>query len=221
MFGKAATPFYYIIVLLQLTAISPWLIKHRKNWMYFITPMYLVLIYTYNIIIGSMPYLYETVFPAWFFFYILGMDCRSGKLDRLIEKVKGYWIVVALLLSICEAYILKAIGCADGFVVTQIKFSSFLYAATICLLLQKAKHHVEINVVTLIGDYSYGIFYCHILVLVFVRKMIQAFALDRVWLVHFGLCFVLTAIGSGIAICLARYILNKIKCEKIITLIGF
>ena len=32
--GKAAAPFYYIITMLQLTVISPWLIKHRKNGMY-------------------------------------------------------------------------------------------------------------------------------------------------------------------------------------------
>lgn len=42
-----------------------------------------------------MPLFYETLFPAWFVFYILVMDVREGKLDGV--KVKGWMIGLALV----------------------------------------------------------------------------------------------------------------------------
>lgn len=220
--GKAATPFYYIVVMLQLTVITPWLIKHRRNWMYLVTPAYLVVIYTYNIVSGSMLRLYETFFPAWFFFYILGMDCRSGKCDRLIDKVNGSWVVAALSLSIGEAYGLRVVGCADGFVYSQIKFSSFLYAAVIALWLQKKETtDVKSNALSIIGDYSYGIFYCHILVLWIIRKVVQMMNLNSFWIINFGLCLTMTAVVSIMIVWTVRTIMKKIKCERILPMIGF
>ena len=158
IFGKAATPFYYIIVMIQLTIITPWLIRHRKKWMYLVTPAYLVIIYTYNIVTGTVPLLYETLFPSWLFFYLLGMDCRSRNNEKLIEKINGYWINIALFISIAEAFILKMFGCADGFVTSQIKFGSFMYVAALALWLLKKNNESRSNILSITGDYSYGIF---------------------------------------------------------------
>lgn len=85
--GKSAAPLYYILVLLQLTLLTPYLIRSRKNWMYLITPIFLICLYIYNITTGNMPIFYETLFPAWFIFYMLGMDVRERKFKRY--KVKG------------------------------------------------------------------------------------------------------------------------------------
>lgn len=57
--GKSATPFYYIVVLMQLTMITPWLVKivkqngiiNRILWL--VTPLYLVYLYTWNCIVGT------------------------------------------------------------------------------------------------------------------------------------------------------------------------
>lgn len=38
-----------------------------------LTPLYLVYLYTWNCIVGTSPRLYETLFPAWFGFYYLGI----------------------------------------------------------------------------------------------------------------------------------------------------
>lgn len=73
--GKSATPFYYIVVLIQLTVITPWLVKIVKEKSYIskalwlVTPTYLLYVYAWNVITGTSPYLYETLFPAWFGFY--------------------------------------------------------------------------------------------------------------------------------------------------------
>ena len=82
--GKAATPFYYIVVLIQLTVITPWLVnvvkdsKTIKNFLWLITPCYLLYIYVWNLTTGYSPRLYETLFPAWFGFYYLGINVRCG-----------------------------------------------------------------------------------------------------------------------------------------------
>lgn len=125
--GKAATPFYYIVVLVQLTLLTPWLVRMKnRRWLYMVTPIYLVILYIYNLATGSMPRLYETVFPAWFSFYVLGLDCRSGKWVNVCRRAKNWWIAAVLGLSIIEAFVLLRAGCAIGFVSSQIRFGSFL-----------------------------------------------------------------------------------------------
>ncbi len=222
--GKAATPFYYIVVMLQLTIITPWLVRHRKKWVYLITPVYLVIIYTYNIVTGTVPLLYETLFPAWFFFYLFGMDCRSGNIGigKWMKRINIYWVVIALLISIAEAFILKAVGCADGFVTSQIKCGSFLYAAALALWLWKKKNEFRRkNILSITGDYSYGIFYCHMLILWIVRKVIELVGLNNIWVLNFGLCFILTAVGSFVFVWIVRSLAHKLKCDKVLMLIGF
>lgn len=54
--GKASAPFYYIVVLIQLTFLTPWLARIIKKKsivsriLWFITPGYLVFIYAWNFI---------------------------------------------------------------------------------------------------------------------------------------------------------------------------
>lgn len=219
--GKAATPFYYIVVMIQLTIITPWLVRRRKKRMYLITPAYLVIIYTYNIVTGTVPLLYETLFPAWFFFYLLGMDCRSGNIGKWIKKIKIYRVVIALLVSIAEAFILKTVECADEFVTSQIKLGSFLYVAALALWLLKKKIEPKRNILSITGDYSYGIFYCHMLILWGVRKAIELVGLSKIWLLNLGLCFIMTAIGSFVFVWLVRNLAHKLGCAKVLIVIGF
>jgi peptidoglycan/LPS O-acetylase OafA/YrhL len=216
--GKAAAPFYYIIVLMQLTIITPWLIRNRKNYLYLLSPAYLVVLYGYNIVTGHTPLFYETLFPAWFFFYILGMDCRSGKLDRVIRMSNIGWIVIALCLSIVEAFGLLNLGCSDGFAVSQIKFSSFFYAAVIALWLQKKEKRVGQNILSAIGDYSYGIFYFHMLVVWVMSKVLRMVGLDKIWIVAFGITFIVVVCCSTITVGTTRRI---IKNDKLLRAIGF
>lgn len=219
--GKAVAPFYYIIVMLQLTVITPWLVKHRRGWMYLITPVYLVAIYIYNIVCGTTPLFYETLFPAWFFFYIFGMDCRNGKWDRLISKISFSWIFWGLGFSFVETAVLKSFGCVDGFIVSQIRFCSFLFATVVILLLLKKEKNMKKNIITIIGDCSYGIFYSHMLIMWIVRKGIEIVGLNNNWLVFFGLCFIFTALGSLAFVKIVQIIAQKIKCKKILAVIGF
>lgn len=219
--GQAATPFYYIVVLMQLTLLTPCLVNHRKSWMSLITPAYLIFIYVYNIAAGRTPLLYETLFPAWFFFYLMGMDCKAGKFDKMIEKVNVGWIIAALMLSLVEAFVILKLGCADGFASSQIKISSFLYAAIIALWLQKKEKSVEKNCMYTVGDLSYGIFYVHMLILWLVRKILDVIKMNEIWIIYFGLTFIFTSILSVAWIFVIKKTAKKLKCERLMKYIGF
>ena len=77
------------------------------------------------------------------------------------------------------------------------------------------------NILSITGDYSYGIFYCHMLILLVIRKIIELTGLNNIWILNFGLCFILTIICSITLVWLVKSIVHKLKCEKALILIGF
>lgn len=214
--GKSATPFYYIIVLMQLTVMTPWLVKQNgivSRVLWLVTPVYLVYLYTWNYIVGTSPRLYETLFPAWFGFYYLGIQVRCGwKL-----KCSGYAVTGALALSCIEAVGLRAAGFDIGFYTSQITAGSFLYSvAMIGWFLKKSENgHGDSNLLTKIGDCSYGIFYIHMAVLMLVGRIIKC----ENWYAYLVLRFVLTAFISYIIVNIGQMILKNHK--KLLRYIGF
>lgn len=217
--GKSATPFYYIVVLVQLTVITPWLVKIVKRngiisrILWLVTPFYLVCLYIWNYIVGTSPRLYETLFPAWFGFYYLGIQVHCEK------KVNsnGYVVAGTLLLSCIEAIGLRAAGFDIGFYISQITVGSFLYSvAMIGWLLKKSENnHGDYNLLTKIGDCSYGIFYIHMAVLMIVSRFIKC----ENWYAYWILRFVLTAAISYIMVYIGQIVLKKHK--KLLRYIGF
>ena len=212
--GKATAPLYYILVLIQLTLLTP-LLKKRNKWLCLITPMYLIFLYAYNITTGNMPRFYETVFPAWFVFYILGMDARTGKLKKI--RVKGWMIALALVASCVECYALMKIGCSSGFACSQIRFTPFIYTALIAMCLSQNVKDVKENILSKIGDCSFGIFFSHMLFLWVISKGLSVIGVD-VWIVKWVLCFVLTAVTSFAFVLVVRKIFEG---KKILRYIGF
>ena len=59
--GKSAVPFYYIVVLVQLTLLTPWIVHIiKKNnavskILWLITPAYLLYVYSWNYVVGASP----------------------------------------------------------------------------------------------------------------------------------------------------------------------
>ena len=217
--GKSATPFYYIVVLVQLTLITPWLVKIVKHngiisrILWLVTPLYLMYLYAWNYIVGISPRLYETLFPAWFGFYYLGIHVRCGR--KL--KCNGYAAAGALALSCVEAVGLKAVGFDIGFYTSQITVGSFLYSVTIIgWLLKKSENNRRgCRLLSKIGDCSYGIFYIHMAVLMIVGRFIKC----ENWYAYWILRFVLTASISYIIVHIGQVILKNHK--KLLRYIGF
>lgn len=217
--GKSATPFYYIIVLMQLTMMTPWLVKIVKQngifsrILWLVTPVYLVYLYTWNYIVGTSPRLYETLFPAWFGFYYLGIQVRCGwKL-----KGNGYAVAATLLLSCVEAVGLRAAEFDIGFYTSQITAGSFLYSvAMIGWFLKKNENSCRgCRLLSKIGDCSYGIFYIHMAVLMLVGRIIKC----ENWYAYWVLRFVLTSFISYIVVRLTQMTLKNHK--KLLRDIGF
>lgn len=170
-------------------------------------------LYTWNYIVGASPRLYETLFPAWFGFYYLGIQVRCG------WKLKGNGFVVAatLLLSCVEAIGLRATGLDIGFYTSQITAGSFLYSfAMIGWLLKKNESNCSIcRLLSKIGDCSYGIFYIHMAVLMIVGRIIQS----ENWYIYWILRFMLTTSISYIIVHIGQMVLKSHK--KLLRYIGF
>lgn len=185
MTGRSAGPLYFIIVLLQLTLIAPLIINNiNKKWFNIIccmiTPIYLIILYTYNYFTKQqMPY-YETLFVAWFWFYYAGIYM---KMHGFTLKTSGNEIFIsialmstALLASMFECYLLLSLDLSVIFASSQIKISSFLYASALLIMIfviRKYSSSPFHKLLVYLGDYSYGIFYVHTISLLIVYKIIQ------------------------------------------------
>ena len=214
--GKSATPFYYIVVLMQLTMITPWLVKIVKQngiisrILWFVTLVYLVYLCTWNYLVGASPRLCETLFPAWFGFFYLGIQVHCER------KLRGA-VAATLLLSCIEAVGLRAVGLDIGFYTSQITVGSFLYSVTmIGWFLKKSENSRRgRRLLSKIGDCSYGIFYIHMAVLMLVGRIIKC----ENWYAYWILRFVLTVAISYIIVQIGQMILKNHK--KLLRYIGF
>lgn len=177
--GEASCQLYFIVVLLQLTAITPFIIKIIESnkgttALLLITPLWLVALYFYFGLHGHQADFNKSFFPAWFIFYYLGLliKIRGHKplfKNKPLEKAIAC-VIVGLLLSIAEAYGPFPVG----FLTTQVKASSVIYALAIINLLIVIKPYVKVRqgLLTYLGDNSYGIFFVHMFVIIISRRML-------------------------------------------------
>ena len=220
--GKSVTPFYYIIVLFQLTLLTPFLVKLVKEkgiiskLLWLVTPIYLVYVYAWNFMKGSSPRLYETLFPAWLGFYYLGIQVKCGL------KMNGRkWILAIMFLFSCfEALFLCHCGMGQGFYTSQITAGSFLYTGAFIgvLLQEESRWDRKESILSRIGDCSYGIFYIHMIILMLVGKFVSRIPwLDSNWVLYWGMRFILTSAISFVVVGVSQKCMGK----KMLKWIGF
>ena len=170
LFGLSSAHLYYIIVLIQLTLLTPLLIrdiqnnKRTKFWI-LITPIYLVYLYFYMIINKKQIPFYQTYFPAWFIFYYIGLSVKINGYKFLYKNnqisISLIMCIVSFILSIFEGYMLLSLGLLESIASSQIKISTFLYTFTLIKLIMKIKLYSQDNKIKwlkYIGDNSYGIY---------------------------------------------------------------
>lgn len=165
--GTAAPQLYYIVVLLQLTILTPLVIKldkykYAKYIMWLISPIYYIIMYCADFQIPMR----QTWFVAWFIFYYAGI-----KLQKAEVRLKTGYIFVcmigALCLSVASSFGLLNFYNNYGIAVTQMKISSILFAFSIIIFIcrYKDKYISNKNIFVKLGDMSYGIFYIHVFAL--------------------------------------------------------
>ena len=184
VFGLSSGQLYFILVLLQLTILTPFLIKtigtsRKAKYLFLLTPVYLLVLYVYALIYKEQVPFYNIPFPAWFIFYYFGLwvklkGCKSIlKRNSIINAI--LLCMIALILSIIEGYLLISRGVSVGFASSQIKLSSFLYVFAIINLLMVIKpymNNMTISWLKNIGDSSYGIYYIHIFWIIISYKIL-------------------------------------------------
>lgn len=202
----ASAQMYFVAVHLQLTTLTPLLyrlLKWRPLIAYAITPLSLAVYEALTIAGVALPIL-GRLFPMWLIFYVVGLDW-----ERWRSRLQGKLGVasIALSMSLATQLILGFAWLRLGnynMATTQLKLSSMatsLCAIAVVMLLPAAmKVRLSESFFSDVGDASFGIYLCHMFVLVVVRKALAFFALPSVvgtallWLVTLILSFAFCAL---------------------------
>ncbi len=217
--GASSAQLYYIVVLLQLTLLVPIIKLFHKNIfgraIIILTSLiwYFAIYYTKFTLPNKM-----LLFPAWLLFYYLGIYAKDKNLKYLI-KPKYLPILITLFLSAAEAFLLNSIFKNYNISVAQLQISNIVYSLAVANLvlhlINSEKHYFEI--ITKIGDYSYGIYYMHMLVIAVISKLLSIISQNINILLYQTVTVSIT-----IFICFtAIKISNRFLPEKLNKIIGF
>lgn len=169
---------YFIIVLIELTLVTPALIRlietKYKYLALTISPLYLIRVYYQEFYCGEVYFTIGRNLIAWLSFYYLGL--LISKQGFKVPKVLLTWGVVIMgILSVTEAMIILVKYNNPDFAASQLKMSSYLLAVDAILLeeyIHSQYRQISANWLSAIGDYSYGIFFIQ----PFIIKIENAFA---------------------------------------------
>lgn len=168
MLGFTAGHLYFIVVLVQLTLLTPlmvWMIRSGWRWAGLaVTPAYIVALYGYTFVTGDLPTGYGHPFAAWFVFYYVGLWVRVRGVPRIIPGAAGTVWTAAVALSVGEAYALLALDMPAGLAASQLKLSSIVASlgfVALVLALQSVFRGAVPDSLVAVGRQSYGIYYCH------------------------------------------------------------
>ena len=204
--GRAVGPFYYIIVLLLLTIISPAfevVVKNRDKYyikiidaiLIMITPIYACLIYVLIFNQGDAFSYYTMTVPAWLLFYYLGIRTKAGSSRQSCNIKKCILIASGLVFSVIEVLIYWDQNYDIEFVLSQLKLSSLIYSISlICALCVFWSNHREYkpkrrlgNILVWFGDNSFFIYLSHSLFLVVMNIFLGRLSLP--WFAVYSLTF--------------------------------
>lgn len=181
--AKAAPTMYYIFVYIQFVLLTPWLAKLAKSkyrhlgW--FVAPISTLIFKYYGLVTGIEPNRYVSLFWSdaclgWFTYYYLGL-LLANKIIRPEYSLKklGWLYILSIILQTSEGYgllLLGEVNCG-----TQIKLTSFLTSTIFLLIVYTILNRPNINVknkfLRSLGDYSFGIYLCHIMIIMILDKI--------------------------------------------------
>lgn len=228
--GETAPHLYFIVVLLQLTIITPLLIKcidsGYSKILYAITPVWLIFLYYRCYSNGTMPPLYQYVFPAWIGFYVWGLESK-GKTYKGLKRPITFGVVV--ILEIIEAYYSLRFGFPVNFACSQIRISAFLLAMIVVRLfigVQESSTHISLvsKALTYLGDHSYGIYFIHYFFILLCARAVKSLTVNLLgitWLFQAAVSFAAALFGSLIVIYIGRKVLCSLKMERVADILGF
>lgn len=188
LLGMSSGQLYFILVLIQLTMISPFLVKIIKQnkyseLLFYITPAYLIVLYIYIFIFGQSFLFYQMFFPAWLIFYYFGLWVKIKGYPRVFLDNIWYslmFFIIAMLFSILESFTINVLNFPVGFASSQIKISSYIYVFTVINLMftfksDRNKESRQLVLLGYLGDHSLGIYYVHMIYISITGYIITAY----------------------------------------------
>ncbi len=221
--SKANGILYYIFVYIQFVLLTPFLFKLIKSKFYlvgYIIAPVSVILFKYIWLIPGLelnPYIdlvYGISCIGWFTFYYLGLSLGNNKIKKefKINRLVFYYLIT-IIMQLVEGLILFAIG--DAKCGTQLKISSLLSSSVFILIaycyLNNGKLKKNNKILKMIGDYSFGIYLVHVLIM----KLLAYVP---------GYSYIPYIINSAIILFLSLgivYVCKKIFGEKISAYLGF
>lgn len=178
LFGASSAQMYYLLVYAQLVVLTPLLyrvLRSHRLFVYCVTPAFLLVREAAAIVGFALPQV-QVLFPAWLLFYVLGLDW--GKVERVATRRHSLlpWLLIAcLLLQLAAGYAWLVRG-DFNMATTQLKLSSMATSVVVVVLIglagQRLRQLLAHSYFVKLGDLSFGIYLCHILVLSVVTKVL-------------------------------------------------
>lgn len=167
---------YFIFIYNQFVLLTPFIGKLAKScyrWIGWCIAPIAVLIFKYYPALSGLEYssviniLIGNCCLPWFSFYYLGIILGNGILNRKDSPALLVALYcLTLLLQMAEGYWLYQLG--SDLCIRQTKLSAMLSTTIFLLIAYRyliSKRKMEINpILKLIGDYSFGIYCCHMLI---------------------------------------------------------
>ncbi len=193
-FGGAFFPLYFLVVLIELKFLTPWMVRHikgmmrtsrycfYKDWALLVTPAMLLVLYIVQYHTRQQPLIYAQIFPTWFLFYYVGSLMKFGyfKGDVLTALC---CTLFGLYLSLLESAYINEVIDVPFWAVSQIKFSAFFYSLSFCVLLMTLHREVKRTWIVCLGELSFGIYLLHIPVMrvttSFLNKTYEILSIDK------------------------------------------
>lgn len=219
---KSCYTLYYIFVYIQLILLTPLLFKLAKSpysWIgWLVAPISIFAFkytgYIWGIELNSkISILWSISFLGWFPFYYMGIYLK-GKESTLLSNAKliSILLFVSVLLQWGEGYFLLKQGvgnCGSAVKLTSLLTNS-LFILLFWIVLQKENIKINLPLLVLIGNYSFGIYLLHPLVLKLIHR----------WDFYCNIPFVLNSALVLIISLIICYFVSKVFGPKVIQWFG-
>ena len=175
--ANATTTLYYIFVYIQFVLLTPLLGKMAKSpyrqlgWL--IAPLSVIL-FKYIPVFGNIQLgkhielFWNDACLGWFTFYYLGLILGNRIIDRQFNiRNLAVLYCASLLLQMAEGYLWFTVdpaGCGSQLKLSSI-LSSTIFMLIIYCVLSRSSHEPKSRLLCSIGDYSFGIYLVHMMIL--------------------------------------------------------
>ena len=174
---RSAATMYYIFVYIQFVLITPLLgafLKSKYSWLgWLVSPVSVLVFKYYPLLSGAQMNGYVSLVwglscLGWFTYYYLGLLLGNGLCDKVFKiKYLSVLYIASLALQMAEGYGLYLLG--ETNCGTQMKLSSFLTSTLFLLMcycyIKDERIVIKSKVLVFLGDYSFGIYLSHLLVM--------------------------------------------------------